>query len=565
MRRSSLGVARVIGFGTAVLLASVAACGTDATGSFGGDGGADSALGSGGGSGSHSSGVTLGGAGSSAGMLGGATSSGGGGTATSQGGTACPAGLTCDVSCPSGKSTTVSGRVYDPAGKNPLYGVAVYVPATALAPLPKGVPTGADQCSCGALYASGAITNATTDVNGNFTLTNVPLGAKVPLVLQIGKWRRSLTINVATSCGDNPQTGTSLTLPGTVAAGDTDDNMPDIAVSTGSADTLECLLLRIGVSASEYVPGTSTAGHVHVFSGGSTGGGGGGGFGGGGGGQVGRAESKPMANAPVSSTSLWDTQAHLMPFDVVLLSCEGGETYDANPPALESYLNVGGRAFASHFHYAWFSGPLGSTQSYSAPSDWGSNLATWSADKNGGGGGGGGGGQNGDIGGVIDLTLNGSTKPFSKGATLDTWLDARSALGGGGVASTELSIYQPKYNATVTAANKVSQPWITADSKASVPNATMYFSFDTPVNAATPADGGSPAYCGRAVFSDLHVAGNPATTDDTSKAPPASCANVNLSPQEMALEFMLFDLSSCVVPDTVAVMPDAGLPPPPSK
>jgi hypothetical protein len=81
----------------------------------------------------------------------------------------------------------------------------------------------------------------------------------------------------------------------------------------------------------------------------------------------------------------------------------------------------------------------------------------------------------------------------------------------------------------------------------------MYFSFDTPV-------GKGPNYCGRAVFSDLHVAGNPLINDTGNSGgrngggmpPPAGCdAMSDLSPQEKALEFMLFDLSACVIPDTV--------------
>src|SRR5439155_5909867 len=124
-----------------------------------------------------------------------------------------------------------SGKVYDPAKKNPLYNAAVYVPATPLTPLPKGVPTGNDACNCGALFQSGALTNATTAVDGSFTLTNVPVGAEVPLVIQIGKWRRQFKVNVA-QCTDNPQADKSLSFPSTVAAGNTDDNIPDIAVST---------------------------------------------------------------------------------------------------------------------------------------------------------------------------------------------------------------------------------------------------------------------------------------------------------------------------------------------
>jgi hypothetical protein len=88
---------------------------------------------------------------------------------------------------------------------------------------------------------------------------------------------------------------------------------------------------------------------------------------------------------------------------------------------------------------------------------------------------------------------------------------------------------------------------------------TEYFSFDTPVNAPPNPDGGAPNYCGRAVFSDLHVAGDPSTSD--SMSPPDGCSSGALSPQEKALEFMLFDLSSCVIPDTVAPPSGGGVPP----
>jgi hypothetical protein len=85
-----------------------------------------------------------------------------------------------------------------------------------------------------------------------------------------------------------------------------------------------------------------------------------------------------------------------------------------------------------------------------------------------------------------------------------------------------------------------------------MPGQTLYFSFGTPVNAP-PGPGGAPHYCGRAVFSDLHAEGDPATVDTS--PPPGGCASTTLSAQEKALEFMLFDLSGCVVPDSAIPRP----------
>ena len=219
-----------------------------------------------------------------------------------------------------------------------------------------------------------------------------------------------------------------------------------------------------------------------------------------------------------------------------------------NQPALLDYTAAGGRVFASHFHYSWFNtGPFGAA-----------NLATWHPSSN-------------DIGNInaniVTTLADGGV--FAKGATLDTWLGNVNALNpAGSEAPGELVITEAKHNADLIGLlNTPSQAWINADSKAqtevddyngidgglpvSVAGATQYLSFTPPFDAGID-DAGEPNYCGRVVYSDLHVgaASGDYAASPTSPVVPAACANNPLSPQEKALEFMLFDLSSCVTPDT---------------
>jgi hypothetical protein len=444
---------------------------------------------------------------------------GGPGSVTDGSAPRCTTAGQCVSACSAGGETTITGTVYDPAGKNPLYGVVVYVPSKPVAP----IATGASCYSCSDLYTGDPVAYAVTDAAGNFSIRGTPDGANIPLVVQVGKWRKQFSLPTVAPCTGNAIPDKTLTLPSNHNLSDPmGGDIPSIAVATGGADTLECLLRRIGVDASEYGPGASGQGRIHIF--------------------VGDKGADTATPAPNAYDALWDTSADLMPFDLVLLTCEGHETTsDGTKPlttamqqALYDYTQNGGRAFASHYHYAWFNtGPFAAQ-----------NLAQWST------------GQQAYAATVIDANIE-TTLPgggaFPRGVAMQQWLGNVGALTGG-----ELAIEVARHNAVVTAANTPSIPWIVADQNASPPDQTEYFSFDTPFGVT---EGGQ---CGRVVYSDLHVGaaskdyGWNGSTVPAGATVPSGCAQADLSPQEKALEFMLFDLSACITPPTQGA---GGIPP----
>jgi hypothetical protein len=350
---------------------------------------------------------------------------------------------------------------------------------------------------------------AVTDTAGGFTLTGAPDGADIPLVVQVGKWRKEITLPSVAPCSTT--NAGKITLPKNLSDG-AYASIPNIAVSTGGADTLECLLTRIGVDESFFTGNTAGPG-IHVFQG---------------------AGGNAAAGSQSSPSALWNNLPDLLRYDIVMLSCEGSPTTGVNPATatyLASYVSAGGRVFAEHYHYAFFVDNSG----LSYPPF--TNVANWS-NVNGNDS-----PYNNDITGVIETTLPGG-RPFPEGAALNAWLGTVGALSNG-------EIVIPSQNAradAIVAAGNFATPWVQTDPSVQPPS-TQYLSWDMPFDAPKN-DAGVPQYCGRSVFSDMHVSGsaNDYGGGGPGVAPTGCNATAALSADEKAIEFILFDLSSCLVP-----------------
>src|SRR5688572_4334164 len=165
---------------------------------------------------------------------------GGGGA---DGGNGC-VNLQCrQVDCPvAGETTTISGTVYIPSGTLPLYNAIVYVPNADLAPITEGYPScelGQQTCDrCDDQLSGSPLVRTTTDTAGNFVLEDVPVGTSIPLVIQLGRWRKEVVLDFPVeACVDNPITVTETTsLPSKQSEG----HIPKMALTTGNADAMEC-------------------------------------------------------------------------------------------------------------------------------------------------------------------------------------------------------------------------------------------------------------------------------------------------------------------------------------
>ena len=120
----------------------------------------------------------------------------------------CTTGSCVVAKCSGTAKTTVTGIVRDPAGKVPLFNVTVYIPNSSLAQLSQGAT-----CDCETSISGSPVVSATTNSKGEFTLEDVPVGSNIPLVIQVGKWRRQATLPSVAACTNTAANAALTRLP----------------------------------------------------------------------------------------------------------------------------------------------------------------------------------------------------------------------------------------------------------------------------------------------------------------------------------------------------------------
>jgi hypothetical protein len=241
-------------------------------------------------------------------------------------GTAPPAdckGLQCQIPvCKKGTKTTLTGKVIAPTrpefgSPDPIYNAVVYVPNAELSPF----PAGASCDKCGALASGSPMAATLTGADGSFVLEGVPAGESIPLVVQVGRWRRRVVVPSVASCTDTKIPVELTRLPRNKSEGD----IPLMAIATSQFDPTECILRKIGIDDAEFTVPTGT-GRVHLYQGmGAT-----------------------LPDKPPSASTLWANQESLQRYDLIALPCQQKGGPDApGKERLAQYADNGGRLFVT--------------------------------------------------------------------------------------------------------------------------------------------------------------------------------------------------------------------------
>jgi hypothetical protein len=312
-----------------------------------------------------------------------------------------------------------------------------------------------------------------------------------------------VTVPHVPACTDTPLDHSLTRLPSKKSEGD----MPQFAMVTGQCDMFECLMRKIGIDDSEFTD-TNGNGKVHLVQG---------------------FFGSALSSSTTDAQTFWSDAQRLLKYDVVINACECLEHAEEKPQStidnLVGYANAGGRLFNTHYQYFWIDPNVVSSETspWIPSGDWHHN----------------------DIGGIdgrVDYSVDDS---FPKGKAFSEWL----VNVGASTTPGKVPITQSRFNAY--SVNAPALRWIYGNIGTSTTLHTIqHLTFNTPWGTT------SDKQCGKVLYSDFHVSGS--NTSNGAMFPTecdrsiTSCesANCDMTPQEKALEFMLFDLSACVQDDT---------------
>ncbi len=413
-------------------------------------------------------------------------------------------GLGCFVAnCPVGQDTTVVGKVTAPNGVDPIREALVYVPSGGN---PEEFPPKVSCETCNSPMGGTPVTAVSTDVDGSFSLRRVPVTTSTPIVIQKGRWRKVINLNIG-RCETQGITAEQGRLPKDRFEG----TLPKMALATGQWDAIECVLRRIGIAESEF-GSPSTAGSVHIYDN--------------------DASGTAVAPGGVNVGDLLRNLNRLLDYHILFLNCSdvayargllSDPTVKKN---LAEYAARGGRMYVTDYSYNFIQqipefAPFicfNDDKPCTDTTPHGFHTAT-GIDKIGN--------QN-----VFYADVN---QTHSGGRALATWLTnlPKPILGGKVRIEDSIASYVLIRQMAQDPNKHPSTVWLSADLKSQ--NRPVTVTFDYPAG---------PAACGRVLFSTYHTRHHAASMTTF----PNYCPGGATLPQENVLEFLIFELGACIQP-----------------
>ena len=409
-------------------------------------------------------------------------------------------GLGCKVAVcpPSGSDTIVAGRVTAPNGEDPIRDAIIYVPTSGVA---EEFPPQVACEACNNPVGGVPVTTTQSGIDGTFELHRVPVTDDTPIVIQKGRWRKTIHIAV-NKCERQDLTADQARLP----RDRTEGTLPRMAVAVGDYDSIECVLKNIGVAASEFTS-PKDPGAVHLYNNESAGAG---------------------APGKVNVGVLLRDLPTMLQYNLIFLNCSEpvysqGLLNDAKVKQnLVDYVARGGRLYATDWSYDFVQQPANFSPYICFEDGQACTITT-------------------PHGFHSAPNYGGSETPFT--ADVDT-----STTGGQDLATWLTKLTPPVLNGKVPITDLLPE-WVlmhqTAMDMMKFPSTTwlngtvkgrkrpLSVTFDYPQGMA----------CGKVLYSSYHT-----REHNGQRLFPSYCESGAMITQEHVLEYLIFELSSCVGP-----------------